>query len=167
MTTNIAIDGKTMTTTRGRELILERVIDAPREKVFAAWTEPEQMKQWFAPKPWTTPHVETDLRAGGASLVVMRSPEGQEIPCQGVYLEVVPNERLVFTDAFTAGRGAHRQGLHDRRADLRGSRRPHQVHRDRQALERHRPRPARADGLSPGLGDVCRAALGAGRMTAP
>ena len=103
MTTSITIDGKTMTTTRGRELILERVIDAPREKVFAAWTDPEQMKQWFAPKPWTTPHVETDLRAGGSSLVVMRSPEGQEIPCQGVYLEVVPNERLVFTDAFTAG----------------------------------------------------------------
>jgi uncharacterized protein YndB with AHSA1/START domain len=93
--------GKTTTTTEGRNLILERVIAAPREKVFKAWTDPELMKQWFAPKPWTTPRVETDVHAGGASLVVMRGPDGQEISCPGVYLEVVPNEKLVFTDAFT------------------------------------------------------------------
>ena len=70
--------GKTTTSTNGRELTLERVIDAPREKVFKAWTDPELMKQWFAPKPYTTPRVENDVRAGGSSLVVMRSPEGQE-----------------------------------------------------------------------------------------
>lgn len=93
--------GKTTTSTNGRELVLERVIDAPREKVFKAWTDPELMKQWFAPKPYTTPRVENDVRPGGSSLVVMRSPEGQEIPCPGVYLEVVPNERIVATDAFT------------------------------------------------------------------
>ena len=92
---------KTTTTTEGRNLVLERVIDASREKVFRAWTDPELMKQWFAPKPWTTPRVETDVRPGGANLVVMRGPEGQEFPCPGVYLEVVPNEKLVFTDAFT------------------------------------------------------------------
>ena len=93
--------GKTTTSTNGRELVIERIIDAPREKVFKAWTDPEMMKQWFAPKPYTTPRVENDVRAGGSSLVVMRSPEGQEIPCPGVYLEVVPNQRIVATDAFT------------------------------------------------------------------
>jgi uncharacterized protein YndB with AHSA1/START domain len=93
--------GKTTTSSNGRELTLERVINAPREKVFKAWTDPELMKQWFAPKPYTTPRVENDVRTGGSSLVVMRSPEGQEIPCPGVYLEVVPNQRIVATDAFT------------------------------------------------------------------
>jgi uncharacterized protein YndB with AHSA1/START domain len=91
----------TTTQTEGRDLILTRVIDAPREKVFRAWTEPELLKQWFAPRPWITPTVETDVRPGGSSMVVMRGPEGQEFPCPGVYLEVVPNERLVFTDAYT------------------------------------------------------------------
>ena len=84
-----------------RELVLTRLFDAPPEKVFRAWTEPELIKQWFAPLPWTTPRAETDLRPGGASLIVMRSPEGDDYPNQGVYLEVVKNERLVFTDAYT------------------------------------------------------------------
>jgi uncharacterized protein YndB with AHSA1/START domain len=84
-----------------RELVLTRIIDAPREKVFRAWTEPELLKQWFAPQPYTTPVVELDLRPGGASLIVMRSPQGQEFPNRGVYLDVVENERLVFTDAYT------------------------------------------------------------------
>ncbi|RJG03441.1 SRPBCC family protein [Noviherbaspirillum sedimenti] len=83
-----------------RELVLTRIIDAPREKVFRAWTDPELLKQWFAPLPYTTSFAQTDVRPGGASLIVMRSPEGQEIPCPGVYLEVIPNERLVFTDAY-------------------------------------------------------------------
>jgi uncharacterized protein YndB with AHSA1/START domain len=85
----------------GRDLILTRPIDAPPEKVYRAWTEPELMKQWFAPLPWTIANVEHDVRPGGASLMVMRSPEGAEFPMRGVYLEVVPNQRLVFTDAYT------------------------------------------------------------------
>lgn len=52
-------------------------------------------------KPWTTSQVELDVRPGGASLVVMRSPDGQEFPNCGVYLEIVPNERIVFTNAYT------------------------------------------------------------------
>ena len=84
-----------------RELVLARIIDAPREKVFRAWTDPKLMTQWFAPLPWTTPVAETDVRPGGASLVVMRDPEGNEFPNRGAYLEVVENERLVFTDAYT------------------------------------------------------------------
>jgi uncharacterized protein YndB with AHSA1/START domain len=84
-----------------RDLVLTRLIDAPREKLYRAWTEPELLKQWFAPAPYTTPSVELDVRVGGANAVVMRSPDGNDIPCSGVYLEVVPNQRLVFTDAYT------------------------------------------------------------------
>ena len=84
-----------------RELVLTRLIDAPRAAVFRAWTDPDLLKRWFAPRPYTTPVAELDVRPGGASLVVMRSPEGREIPNRGVYLEVVENERLVFTDAYT------------------------------------------------------------------
>ena len=92
---------KTTTATDGRDLILTRIIDAPREKVFRAWTEPSLLKQWFAPAPFTTPTVETDVRPGGTSLIVMKGPDGKEFPNRGVYLEVVKDERLVFTDAFT------------------------------------------------------------------
>jgi uncharacterized protein YndB with AHSA1/START domain len=94
---------KVSTKAEGRDLILTRIIEAPPEKVFRAWTEPETLKKWFAPAPFTTPTVETDVRPGGSSLIVMRGPDGVEIPCKGVYLEVVPNERLVFTDAYTMG----------------------------------------------------------------
>lgn len=84
-----------------RELILTRVIDVPRHKLFRAWTEPELLKQWFAPAPYTTPSAEVDVRPGGASLIVMRSPEGEDMPVPGVYLEVIPDEKLVSTDAYT------------------------------------------------------------------
>jgi uncharacterized protein YndB with AHSA1/START domain len=84
-----------------RELLLTRLIDAPPEKLYRAWTEPALLKQWFAPHPWTTPRAELDVRPGGANLVVMRSPDGNDSPNRGVYLEVVPNQRLVFTDAYT------------------------------------------------------------------
>jgi uncharacterized protein YndB with AHSA1/START domain len=91
---------KCTTSTEGRDLILNMLIDAPAEKVFRAWTDPELMKQWFAPLPWTISAVETDIRPGGSSLVTMRSPEGVEYPNRGVYLEVVENKRIVFTDAY-------------------------------------------------------------------
>ena len=84
-----------------RELVLTRVIDVTRDKVYRAWTEPELMKQWFAPKPYTTPVVEVDVRPGGSNFIVMRAPDGTELPNRGVYLGVVPNQRLVITDAYT------------------------------------------------------------------
>lgn len=85
-----------------RDLVLTRIIDAPPEKVYRAWTEPELLKQWFAPSPWTTPAAQTDVRPGGANLVVMRGPDGDEYANRGVYLEVVENRRLVMTDAYTS-----------------------------------------------------------------
>ena len=83
-----------------RELVLTRLINAPREKVYRAWTEPELLKQWFAPKPYTTPIVEIDVRPGGSAYFVMRGPDGKDLPNRGVYLEVVPNAKLVSTDAY-------------------------------------------------------------------
>ena len=83
-----------------RELTLLRMLDAPREAVFRAWTEPELIKQWFAPLPWTTVHAEMDVRPGGSNLITMRDPDGNEFPSRGVYLEVVENQRLVITDAY-------------------------------------------------------------------
>jgi uncharacterized protein YndB with AHSA1/START domain len=87
--------------TSDRELVLTRLIDAPREKLFRAWTDAEILKQWFAPLPYTTPVAELDVRPGGANLIVMRGPDGNDMPNRGVYLEVITNEKLVFTDAYT------------------------------------------------------------------
>ena len=85
------------------DLILERVIDVPRELVWVAWTEPERIKKWFTPSPWTTVDCKIDLRPGGIFHTVMCSPEGQEFPNVGCYLEVVKNERLVWTTALGGG----------------------------------------------------------------
>lgn len=85
------------------DLVLERVVDVPRELVWRAWTEPEHLKQWFTPAPWTTVDCEIDLRPGGIFRTTMRSPEGQEFPNTGCYLEIVENEKLVFTNALAPG----------------------------------------------------------------
>ncbi|CCM76531.1 SRPBCC family protein [Rhizobium mesoamericanum] len=84
------------------ELVLVREFDAPREKIFKAWTDPVLMKEWFVPRPWSIAEAKLDVRPGGSNLIVMRSPEGQEFPNRGVYLEIVENEKIVFTDAFTS-----------------------------------------------------------------
>ena len=84
------------------ELSLTRLIDAPREKLFRCWTEPALLVQWFTPPPWKTTLAETDVRVGGPSNIVMQGPDGTEMPSRGVYLEVVNNEKLVFTDAYTS-----------------------------------------------------------------
>jgi uncharacterized protein YndB with AHSA1/START domain len=85
-----------------RELVIERVLNAPREKLYRCWTEPALIVQWFTPPPFKTIRAEMDVRAGGSTCVTMQSPEGQEFPNPGVFLEVVPNEKIVVTDAFTS-----------------------------------------------------------------
>ena len=84
------------------ELVLSRLIAAPRDKLFRCWTEPGLIVQWFTPPPWKTISAEIDLRAGGSSLITMQGPDGTTVPNRGVYLEVVPGRRLVFTDAYTS-----------------------------------------------------------------
>lgn len=86
------------------DLMLERVTDVPPALIWAAWTQPERLKQWFAPKPWTTTDCEIDLRVGGVFSTTMRSPEGQDFPgAKGCYLEIVEHQKLVFTDALSPG----------------------------------------------------------------
>lgn len=84
-----------------RELVLQREIAVPCEKLYRCWTEPELLKRWFAPLPYTTPEAQLDVRNGGSSYIVMRDPQGNDMPMKGLYLEVVPNRKLVFTDAYT------------------------------------------------------------------
>jgi uncharacterized protein YndB with AHSA1/START domain len=85
------------------DLVLTRIIDAPRALVWKAWTDPEHLKQWWAPAPWTTPECDMDVRPGGVFRTLMRGPDGEEFTVEGVFLEVVEKERLVFTDALGAG----------------------------------------------------------------
>jgi uncharacterized protein YndB with AHSA1/START domain len=94
------------------DLVLERTVGVSPELVWKAWTRPEHLMKWFTPAPWKTVDCEIDLRPGGVFRTVMRSPDGQDVSNVGCYLEVVPNRRLVWTDALEpgfrpAGRGFH------------------------------------------------------------
>ncbi len=81
------------------ELVLTCLFNAPRELVFKVWTDPKHVAQWWGPRGFTNPLCELDLRPGGAILIHMRSPDGIVYPMTGVFQEVVPPERLVFTSA--------------------------------------------------------------------
>jgi len=83
------------------ELSVTRLIDAPVETVWKVATE--RLEEWWCPKPWTVEIVEQDWRAGGRSAMIMRGPDGEEMPQEGVFLEVTPDVRFVFTDALRAG----------------------------------------------------------------
>jgi uncharacterized protein YndB with AHSA1/START domain len=77
---------------------VERVLDAPPERIFAAWTDPAVLRRWFAAEPdWTTPEAETDVRVGGSYRLAMRSGDGAVHTMTGEYLEVDPPHRLVYT----------------------------------------------------------------------
>ena len=85
------------------DLVLERVVAARRELLWAGWTQPEILKQWFTPAPWQTVHCEIDLRPGGIFHTVMRGPAGQEFSNTGCFLEIVEHEKLVWTGALGPG----------------------------------------------------------------
>jgi uncharacterized protein YndB with AHSA1/START domain len=80
-----------------RVLVIERTFDAPRSLVFKVWTEPQHLVHWYGPRGFTLPSCKMDLRPGGAWRSCMLSPEGREHWVQGVFLEIVEPERLVFT----------------------------------------------------------------------
>ena len=84
-------------------LRVSRTLPASRERLFAAWTEPAELRRWWGPRGFTTPSAEIDLRAGGAFRIVMRSAEGKLSLLTGSYLEVTPPERLVYTWQFDGG----------------------------------------------------------------
>jgi uncharacterized protein YndB with AHSA1/START domain len=96
MATNGSID---------REIIITRVLNAPRELVFRAWTEPVHLMRWWAPKGCTTPFCKIDLRPGGKFHYCMRMPEGRDIWGIGVYREIVAPSLLVYTDSFADAEG--------------------------------------------------------------
>ena len=83
------------------DLVFHRIIDAPAARVYQGWTDPGMIVKWFTPPPWKTVSAEMDVRPGGSSCIRMQGPDGTEVPNPGVYLEVVPNKRLVMTDAYT------------------------------------------------------------------
>ena len=85
------------------DLVFERTLDIPREKIWDAWTKPELILEWFTPAPWKTVDCEIDLKPGGTFRTVMQSEEGQSFDHLGTYLEVVKNERLVWTDTLGPG----------------------------------------------------------------
>ena len=85
------------------DLVLERVLDAPRELVWKAWTDPERLKTWWAPRPYLTPEVEMDLRPGGIFYTRMTGPDGFDARGTGCFLEVVEGEKIVWTSALGPG----------------------------------------------------------------
>jgi uncharacterized protein YndB with AHSA1/START domain len=88
-----------------QELVISRIINAPRKLVFRAWTDPEHFMRWWGPKGYTVPFCKIDPRPGGRIRFCMRSPEGHDIWNGGVFQEVVAPERLVSTDYFTDEQG--------------------------------------------------------------
>lgn len=87
------------------KLLITRVFDAPRERVWQAWTDPALANQWEGPAGFTVPAAEMDVRVGGKYLLAMRSPEGQDVWSTGTYLEIREPELMVSTDSFADEKG--------------------------------------------------------------
>lgn len=85
------------------DLKISRSLDVPRDLVWRAWADPRQLERWWTPKPWTTEIRGFDLRPGGAFETIMRGPDGQESDNAGAFLDVVEQERIVFTSVLSAG----------------------------------------------------------------
>ncbi len=135
------------------ELAVERRIAAAPERVWSVWTE--RLPEWWAPKPWTTRVIDMDLRPGGRSAMVMRGPDGETPPMEGVFLEVTPARRIVLTDAFSVGwipSPAFMVSLFDFQPDGEGTLyRAAARHWDEATLKQHE-----AMGFTEGWGQVAR-----------
>ncbi len=94
-----------MVTPKVSDLVISRIIDAPVELVWKAWTEPERLMRWWGPKDFTSPSCKLDLRVGGKYLFCMRDPDGKDYWSTGVFREIVPQQRLSFTDSFADPQG--------------------------------------------------------------
>ena len=142
----------TQTVAPGREFVISRVLDAPRDLVWKCFTDPEHMKQWWGPKGVKIVKSEMDLRLGGTYHYGMQTPDGSVMWGKQVYREITPKDRLVFINSFSDENGGltrhpmaptwpHRNDvdLHLRRS----ARRQDQVHRPLVAAQRHATRSAR------------------------
>ncbi len=85
------------------DLSFSRIVDVPRALIWRAWTEPKLLLPWFCPKPWRTIEADIDLRPGGMFRTTFQSPEGVNFPNIGCYLEIIPGEKLVWTNALLPG----------------------------------------------------------------
>lgn len=86
-----------------KKLEFSRVVDATPEEMYRYWTDPQLITTWFCPKPWNCTKCENEVKPGGAFNTTIEGPEGQSMSNKGCFLEVVPNRKLVFTDALAAG----------------------------------------------------------------
>lgn len=86
---------------------ITRVFDAPRELVWRAWTDPKMMAQWFGPRGFTSSVPELDVHVGGGLRIVMHGPDGNDYPMKGVFREVTPPQRLVFSNIAIDNDGNH------------------------------------------------------------
>jgi uncharacterized protein YndB with AHSA1/START domain len=100
MTTATKVGETTFTTPSDREIVITRVLDAPRSLVWEACTDPEHVPHWYGPRGWTLPVCEVDLRPGGSWRYVMRGPDGSDMGMSGVFREITPSEQLVTTESF-------------------------------------------------------------------
>ena len=89
----------------GQDIFIKRTFNAPRRRVWLAWTEPEQMVRWWGPKGFTVPSCRMNVQVGGDYLFCMRSPDGQDTWGTGIYREVVEMEKIVMTDSFADEKG--------------------------------------------------------------
>ena len=101
----MAAEGSNAVEKPAHEVVITRVFDAPRRLVFDVWTKPEHVVRWWGPKGYTSPSCKIDLRPGGALLLCMRSPEGQDLWSRGTFREVVVPERIVYVDSFSDEKG--------------------------------------------------------------
>lgn len=95
-------------TSLGKDFVITRIFDATRELVWKAWTDPKQVAKWWGPHEFTTPVCKIDFRVGGKYLFCMTSPEflkGKRIWITGVYREIAPMKRIVYTDSFADAKG--------------------------------------------------------------
>jgi uncharacterized protein YndB with AHSA1/START domain len=88
-------------------VVIARVFEAPRALVWQAWTDPKMLAAWFGPRGFTSSVPELDLRVGGALRIVMHGPDGNDYPMKGVFREVMPPSRLVFSNIALDNDGNH------------------------------------------------------------
>ena len=92
-----------------KDIVIERIFDAPRELVWKAWTDPEMVMKWWGPEGFTAPSAKVDLKVGGKYTYAMKGPEGSQwdkvMHSSGIYKEIVPNEKIVVTDYFSDENG--------------------------------------------------------------
>jgi uncharacterized protein YndB with AHSA1/START domain len=85
------------------DLYLERLLDAPRALVWTAWTSPEHIKRWWAPRPYQTPECEIELKPGGKLFTRMTGPDGFDYSATACVLEAVPGERIIWSTTMKHG----------------------------------------------------------------